>query len=109
MMPKDKKKFDEWYYSEQEPYTSENLVYDLQSEMLDYSKQDVHILMQGTEKFHQLLINETELDVFIATPTISSACNRIYRGSYMEKIRSLISANMVYSQRNSSLKKRYTG
>ena len=45
-------------------------------------------------------MGETDLDVFLAAATISSACNRIFRGSFMEK-----DSISVISQHGLELKK----
>ena len=85
MVPKDRPKFEVWYQKEQERYSAGKLLYNLQEEMLRYCKQDVAILLKGAEKFRQIIFETSQLDVFLAAPTISSACNKIFRSSFMEE------------------------
>ena len=53
--------------------------------MLDYCKQDVLLLMKGAEKFRDIIRAETDMNIFLIAPTISSGCNKIYRGSFMKE------------------------
>ena len=78
MKPDERSKFLKWY----EGRVSENYVFDLKNEILEYCRSDVDILRRGIMKLREDFIKLENIDP-LRYITIASVCLSIYRSNYM--------------------------
>ena len=76
----DQEKFLEWYND----LRSRNYVFNFQEELLKYCRSDVDILRRSMMKFRRDFIQVTSLDPLQNSITIASACNLLFRNSYLK-------------------------
>src|SRR5271170_1878224 len=71
---KDKEKLYRWWLEQRES----GYVFDFKKEIRTYCESDVEILEQGCLKFRELFMRD-DVDPFLQSVTIASACNRLFR------------------------------
>ena len=52
---------------------------------MEYCTSDVDILRRSCLEFRDIFIKETDLDPFLTSLTIASACNKVFRKHYLKK------------------------
>lgn len=80
MFEKTHSEFDNWY-SEQ---VTNNYTFDFQKELIEYCISDVEILAQACIKFRSLLLEQCNVDPFMESVTIASACNLVFRRNFLK-------------------------
>lgn len=80
MFEKTYSEFDIWY-SEQ---LTKNYTFDFQKELIEYCISDVEILAQSCIKFRSLLLEQCNVDPFLESVTIASACNLVFRRNFLK-------------------------
>ena len=78
MKPDERTKFLKWY----EERVSENYVFEMKKEILEYCRSDVDILRRGIMKLREDFIQLENIDP-LRYITIASVCMTIYRSNYM--------------------------
>ena len=81
MSPKDCKKFKEWYKKPEH----QNYVFDFKQEILRYCQSDVDILRRCCLEFRELFQQITDVDPFASCLTIASACNLVFRKTFLKE------------------------
>ena len=76
-------KFIEWHDAQSLRYKNEMLEYHFPNEIKSYCESDVLLLKQGVLKFISLMMSLTDCDPFLIATTAASACNYIYRKTFM--------------------------
>lgn len=69
----ERKVFMEWYEQQR------GKQFDFQKELKEYCESDVEVLRRCCLKFRQLFIDIGQIDPFVESITIASACNKYYR------------------------------
>ncbi|XP_054259601.1 uncharacterized protein LOC128984320 [Macrosteles quadrilineatus] len=72
--------FDKWY-SEQ---VANKYEFNIKKELQEYCMSDVDILAQACLKFRSIFLKECNVDPFLETVTIASACNLAFRQNFLK-------------------------
>ncbi|XP_054259245.1 uncharacterized protein LOC128983988 [Macrosteles quadrilineatus] len=80
MFEKSHNDFDKWY-SEQ---IANKYEFNFKKELLEYCMSDVDILAQACIKFRSLLLEQCNVDPFLESVTIASACNLAFRRNFLK-------------------------
>ena len=80
MAPKPAQELKEWYDEE----VRRGRVFDFETDLLKYCRQDVLVLMRGVLKARQLFYQTDGVDPFTECFTIASSCMRSFRKNFLE-------------------------
>lgn len=80
MFEKSYRDFENWY----DEQVSNNYVFDFEKEILEYCISDVEILAQASIKFRAMFLQECNIDPFLESITIASACNLAFRRNFLK-------------------------
>lgn len=80
MFEKGKEQFDVWY----DEQVKSNYIFDFQKEIVEYCISDVDILAQSCIKFRAMFLEICNVEPFLESTTIASACNLIYRRNFLK-------------------------
>jgi G:T-mismatch repair DNA endonuclease (very short patch repair protein) len=81
MSPDDRKKFFAWYKDRVEHHHE----FDFPAEILRYCQSDVDIIRRCCLEFRELFCQITDVDPFASCLTIASACNLVFRKTFLEE------------------------
>jgi hypothetical protein len=81
MSPDDREKLFAWY----KEMVEHQYEFDLPAEILRYCQSDVDILRRCCLEFRELFRQITDVDPFASCLTIASACNLVFRKTFLEK------------------------
>ena len=81
MSPADREKFFAWYND----LVRKEHVFDFQAEILRYCQSDVDILRRCCLEFRELFREITDVDPFARCLTIASACNLVFRKTFLKE------------------------
>ena len=81
MSPADREKFFAWYND----LVRKEHVFDFQAEILRYCQSDVDILRRCCLEFRELFREITDVDPFPQCRTIASACNLVFRKTFLKE------------------------
>ena len=81
MKPDDREKFYAWYND----LLERDYNFDFQAEILSYCQSDVDILRRCCLEFRDLFREVTDIDPFASCLTIASACNLVFRKTFMKE------------------------
>ena len=81
MSPADREKFFAWYND----LVRKEHVFDFQAEILRYCQSDVDILRRCCLEFRELFREITDVDPFAHCLTIASACNLVFRKTFLKE------------------------
>ena len=82
MSPADREKFFAWYND----LVRKEHVFDFQAEILRYCQSDVDILRRCCLEFRELFREITDVDRFAQCLTIASACNLVFRKTFLKPV-----------------------
>ncbi|XP_054291039.1 uncharacterized protein LOC129005984 [Macrosteles quadrilineatus] len=80
MFEKSHNDFDKWYNEQ----AAKKYEFNLKKELLEYCMSDVDILAQACIKFRSLLLEQCNVDPFLESLTIASACNLAFRRNFLK-------------------------
>ncbi|XP_054276436.1 uncharacterized protein LOC128995442 [Macrosteles quadrilineatus] len=80
MFEKSHNDFDKWYNEQ----AAKKYEFNLKKELLEYCMSDVDILAQACIKFRSLLLERCNVDPFLESLTIASACNLAFRRNFLK-------------------------
>ncbi|XP_074661123.1 uncharacterized protein LOC141913858 [Tubulanus polymorphus] len=78
MSENDRQQFLKWHAEQLEKH------FDMQTELVEYCRSDVDILMQSVVKFQELFYSITSVDPFDGCITIAAACNLALRSRFLK-------------------------
>ena len=81
MSPNDREKFLAWY----KDLVEREYQFDFQAEILRYCQSDVDILRRSCLEFRELFRQITDVDPFTSCLTIASACNLVFRKTFLKE------------------------
>ena len=81
MSPNDREKFLPWY----KDLVEREYQFDFQAEILRYCQSDVDILRRSCLESRELFRQITDVDPFASCLTIASACNQVFRKTFLEE------------------------
>jgi hypothetical protein len=81
MNPRSREKFFTWYND----LVNKEYVFDFQAEILSYCQSDVEFLRRCCLEFRELFSQITDVDPFASCLTIASACNPVFRKTFLQE------------------------